>query len=144
MLTGCPARSGRRWIFRGEQGMTQPPPGPWRPTGPLPPPQARPLPPRPVHRPTAPYPVPPHGPPLPPRQYGPPQYGQSQYGQPHYGPPAGAPQPGPQQYGPPPGYRPGPTAPPWAQGYPGHPGMLRPRPKSNTGPLVATIVVAVL
>jgi uncharacterized protein len=34
--------------------------------------------------------------------------------------------------------------PPWVQGYPGHPGMLRPRPKSNTGPLVATIIVAVL
>jgi predicted metalloprotease len=87
----------------------------------------------PGHRPTAPYPMPgPAGP-------------RGPVGPPHAGP--GGPQfpPGyrPPAY-PPPGAPPGSTAPPWLQGYPGHPGMLRPRPRSNTGPLVATIIVAVL
>ncbi len=72
-----------------------------------------------------------------------------QYGPPRAGRPVPRPPYGRRQYGPP---RPGrPRYPP-----PGRPrrrgcratrvipGMLRPRPKSNTGPLVATIVVAVL
>ncbi len=128
--------------------MTQPPPGPWRPTGPLPPPQARPLPPHPAGRRQAgphpgtpgPYPPPAPGGPYPPPGPGWP------HGQPGPYPPPGARPPFPPR--PPGGYPgyppPGPTVPPWVQGYPGHPGMLRPRPKSNTGPLVATIVVAVL
>jgi uncharacterized protein len=38
---------------------------------------------------------------------------------------------------------PRPMGPPWAR-YPGHPHLLAPRPKSNTGALLATIIVAVL
>jgi predicted metalloprotease len=41
------------------------------------------------------------------------------------------------------GYPPRPTTPPWLQ-YPGHPHMLAPRRKSNSGAIVATIIVAVL
>ncbi|MPZ86294.1 MAG: metallopeptidase [Actinophytocola sp.] len=112
----------------------------------------------------APYPAPPQGWQTgpyqrPPGQAGPPQTGPYQGAPPGgpptrppfppagrppggYGPPSG-PYRGPQTF--PPGYPPpGSTTPPWLQGYPGHPGMLRPRPKSNTGPLVATILVAVL
>lgn len=148
--------------------MTQPPPGPWRPSGPLPPPQARPLPPRPVapppgHRPPPPGqhlqrgpqpPAPPQRPPSHrpqptqpyPRQ---PPPGTPPYGQqppPQYGPPPGFPPPG---FPPPgPGFPPGPGhppqgPPPWLQ-YPGHQHLLHPRPKSNTGPLIATVLVAVL
>ncbi len=94
-----------------------------------------------LRRPTQPY-----GPP--PRQYPPtaqypqqqpPQYPQQQY-------PGRPPMPG-QPPMPPPGYGyprpPGTHAPPWLQ-YPGHQHLLAPRPKSNSGALVATIVVAVL
>jgi uncharacterized protein len=58
------------------------------------------------------------------------------------GPPPGMP-PGP-GYPPPGGYpRPQSNVPPWAQ-YPGYPHRLAPRKKSNTGALVATIIVVVL
>jgi len=128
--------------------MTQPPQGPWRPSGPLPPPQARPLPQRPMpgygqpppgqhlQRPTQPYGPPP--PPYPPT---------AQY--PQQPPPGRPPMPGqpPVPPMPPPGYGypqpPRSTAPPWLQ-YPGHQQLLAPRPKSNSGALVATIIVAVL
>jgi uncharacterized protein len=113
--------------------MTQPPQGPWRPTGPLPPPQARPLPPRPGgygpppgHPPTQPYPVPP------------PQYPTGQYPMGRY--PQGQYPPGPGMYPPPP---PRPTTPPWLQ-YPGHQHLLQPRRKSNTAALVGTLIVVVL
>ncbi|HYQ64205.1 neutral zinc metallopeptidase [Actinophytocola sp.] len=107
--------------------MTQPPQGPWRPMGPLPPPRSRPLPPGPM-----------------------PGYGGRPPAQP-YGVPSGrppGPQPGPPPMMPPPGHFPGgypprSTLPPWAQ-YPGHPHLLQPRRTSNTGALVATIIVVVL
>jgi uncharacterized protein len=44
---------------------------------------------------------------------------------------------------PPPGYPPRPTTPPWLQ-YQGHQHLLAPRKGSNTGALVATIIVVVL
>ncbi|MFC4853905.1 neutral zinc metallopeptidase [Actinophytocola glycyrrhizae] len=94
--------------------MTQPPPGPWRPTGPLPPPQARPLPPRPAG-------------------YGPPP------GQHLQRPPT---RPYPMPPGAPPQYPP-PYPPPWSQ-YPGHQHLLAPRKKSNTAALVGTLIVVVL
>lgn len=58
-------------------------------------------------------------------------------------PPGFPPQYPPPQFGgyPPQGMPPRPTAPPWLQ-YPGH--TLRPRRKSNTGALLATVIVAVL
>ncbi|MGB3438786.1 MAG: neutral zinc metallopeptidase [Actinophytocola sp.] len=132
--------------------MTQPPQGPWRPTGPLPPPQARPLPPRPgwygpppgqhlQRPPTRPYAVPPGMPP------GPPQV--PPHGMPP-GPPPGMP-PGryppqrPTAQFPPPGMYPPPRPanPPWLQ-YPGHQHLLQPRKKSNTAALVGTLIVVVL
>src|SRR6266536_2389847 len=104
--------------------MTQPPPGPWRPMGPLPPPQARPLPPRPtpVYGQTLPYGPPPGMPPGPPPGMLP-------------GPPPGMPYQG--------GYPPRSTTPPWLQ-YPGPQYRLAPRKASNTGALVATLIVVVL
>jgi uncharacterized protein len=114
MLTGCLNNS-------GGSGMTQPPQGPWRPMGPLPPPQARPLPP---------HPMPGYGPPPGQRPYGAPPSGQF--------PPPQYPFPG--QYPPPPR----PTMPPWAPQYPGYPHRLAPRKSSNTGALLATIIVVVL
>ena len=117
--------------------MTQPPPGPWRPTGPLPPPAARPLPPRPVgprppaHRPGYPNQQPP---PYPTQQYPQQQYPQ----RPPMPPPYAQRPPG---Y-PPPGYQmPPPRTAPWVEGYPGHP---QGRPKSNTGAILTTILVGVL
>ncbi|MFL6122904.1 neutral zinc metallopeptidase, partial [Actinophytocola sp.] len=129
--------------------MTQPPQGPWRPMGPLPPPRARPLPPNAVpghggHPPTRPYGVPPGTPPGPP----PPGMPPGPPGLPP-GPPPGMPQ-GPPG-GMPPGGFPGghpprpprSTMPPWAP-YPGHPHMLAPHRPSNTGALIATLIVVVL
>ncbi|TDV37580.1 neutral zinc metallopeptidase [Actinophytocola oryzae] len=49
----------------------------------------------------------------------------------------------PGQYPPPPGYPPRPATPPWAQ-YPGYQHRLAPRKPSNTGALLATIIVVVL
>jgi len=91
------------------------PPHQGPPTGPWQ--QTGPTPPPPYQQPGAPYPPPMAGPP---------------------GRPPGMPQR-------PPGYPPAPPGanlPPWAQPYPGH--QLRPRPKSNTGPIVAVVLVAVL
>jgi predicted metalloprotease len=113
--------------------MTLPPQGPWRPNGPLPPPQATPLPPRPggygpppgqhmQRPPTQPYPIPPG-------QY--PPHGQF--------PPGQFP---PGQF-PPPGMYPPQNRPPWLQ-YPGHQHLLQPRRKSNTAALVGTLLVVVL
>jgi predicted metalloprotease len=125
--------------------MTQPPQGPWRPSGPLPPPQARPMPQAPGYGPPPGQHrqgMPPQGPPPPPPGYGPPHRPTAQFPPPRFGP-------GMPPQGPPPGYRypPGPprppTTPPWLQ-YPGHQHMLAPRKKSNSGALVATIIVAVL
>lgn len=96
--------------------MTQPPQGPWRPTGPLPPPQARPLPPRPGG----------YGPPLGQHMQRPPT-------QPYGVPPPGIYPPRP----------PAPQPPPWLQ-YPGHQHLLQPRRKSNTAALVGTLIVVVL
>jgi predicted metalloprotease len=122
--------------------MTQPPPGPWRPMGPLPPPQARPMPPAPGYgqpyqqpRPAQPYNTPPGPPPgMPyPQQGGYPPPGM---------PPGRFPPPGqfPPGY-PPQGMRPA-TTPPWLQ--PAYQHRLAPRKSSNTGALIATIIVIVL
>lgn len=89
--------------------------GPYPPPMPVaPPPFARPLPPRPG------YPPPP-----------PPPGWQQQPGIPYAGPQPPPPPPRPM----------GSTAPPWAM--PPHPGMFRPK-RSNTGAIVATVLVALL
>src|SRR5262245_17489321 len=118
----------------GGDRMTQPPQGPWRPMGPLPPPQARPMPPPPAY-----------GQPYPPQQYnvhsGPPP---GMPPRPPYPPQGGYPQQQgmpPRQY-PPRGPYPQSTMPPWLQ--PAYQHRLAPRKSSNTGALLATILVIVL
>jgi uncharacterized protein len=80
-------------------------------------------------------------PPPPPTQYQQPRYQQPQYPPAQYPPPRYGPGMPPPGYGYPP--RPGPPYPPYPP-YPGHQHLLRPRPKSNAGAIVATVIVAVL